>query len=73
MQHHYVIMFDDVTNEWIHDTETEESVFNDGTVYDTETEMWQYSYQGDGVFIPNEEKLCAKVSLMIDQLNKETK
>jgi hypothetical protein len=66
-------MFDDVANEWIHDTETEESVFNDGTVYDTETEMWQYSYQGDGVFIPNEEELCAKVFLMIGQLNKETK
>ena len=35
MQHHYVIMFDDVANEWIHDTETEEDVFSDGTVYDS--------------------------------------
>ena len=73
MQHHYVIMFDDVTNEWIHDTETESTVFNDGTVYNPREEMWQYAYEGDGVFIFNEEELCAKVSVMINQLNEETK
>lgn len=73
MQHHYVIMFDDVTNEWTHDTDTESTVFNDGTVYNPREEMWQYAYKGDGVFIPNEEELCAKVSVMINQLNEEMK
>lgn len=73
MQHHYVIMFDDVKNKWIHDTDTEEDVFDDGTAYDTKTREWLSPYIGDGVFIPNEEELCTKVSLMIDQLNKETK
>jgi hypothetical protein len=73
MQHHYVVMFDDVENIWIHDNATEDDVFNDGTAYDPKTKEWFYPYQGEGVFLPNEEDLCAKISLMIDQLNKETK
>jgi hypothetical protein len=73
MQHHYVIMFDDVTNEWIHDTETEEDVFSDGTAYDSKAKEWISPHIGDGVFIDNEEELCAKVSVMINQLNEETK
>jgi hypothetical protein len=73
MQHHYVIMFDDVENEWIHDTETEENVFSDGTAYDPKMKVWERAYQGDEMFILNEEETCAKVSLMIGQLNKETK
>ena len=73
MQHHYVIMFDDVTNEWTHDTDTEEDVFDDGTVYDTKTKKWTSPYIGDGVFIDNEEELCVKVSLMVRKLNEEMK
>ena len=73
MQHHYVIMFDDVTNEWTHDTDTEEDIFDDGTAYDTKEKQWINPYIGDGVFIPNEEELCAKVSVIINQLNEETK
>jgi len=73
MQHHYIIQFDDVANKWTHDTETEEDVLGDGTAYDPNTKQWMSSYVGDGVFIDNEEELCTKVSLMINQLNKETK
>ena len=71
MQHHYVIMFDDVTNGWVHDTETEEDVFSDGTAYDSKAKEWISPYIGNEVFIPNEEESIAKVSLMINQLNGE--
>ena len=73
MQHNYVIMFDDVTNKWVHATDTEEGLFDNLTAYNPDTKKWEYPYKGDGVYIPNEEELCSKVYLMIDQLNKETK
>lgn len=73
MQHHYVIMFDDEVNKWVHATDIEGDRFDCHTAYNPTTNMWEHPYLGDGVYIPNEEELCAKVYLMIDQLNKETR
>jgi hypothetical protein len=69
-KHHFIIVFDDEINKWVHATDVEEEVFTSGTAYDIETGLWEHGYQGGEVFLPNEEEACAKVSLMIKQLNK---
>lgn len=73
MKHYYVIMFDDEVNKWVHATDIEEEIFTSGTAYDVATGLWEQPYQGDGVYLPNEEEACAKVVAMVEQLNKETK
>ena len=44
LQHHYIVRFDDDTKTWLWDIETEELVFPDGTVYDTEIERWEMPF-----------------------------
>ena len=68
-KHHFIIVFDDEVNKWVHATDIEEEVFTSGTAYDTATGLWEHGYQGGEVFLPNEEEACAKVTAMIDQLN----
>jgi len=73
MKHCYVFMFDDEANEWVHATSVEEEKFDSYTAYNPISENWEHPYKGDGTYIPNEEKTCAKVSLMIEQLNEKAK
>jgi hypothetical protein len=46
---HYVVTFDNVTNEWILDDDTLTARFPDGTVYDDANEEWRDEYLGDAV------------------------
>jgi hypothetical protein len=46
---HYVVTFDNVTNEWIIDDDTLTARFPDGTVYDDANEEWRDEYLGDAV------------------------
>ena len=68
-QYHYAIMFDEETNRWDIDIDTEESVFANGTIYNTETREWEYGYAGDGEFTGREQELSEELSKLLDDWN----
>ena len=68
-RYHYAIMFDEETNRWNIDIDTEEQVFNEGSIYNTETREWEYGYAGDGEFIGREEEITEALSNFLDKQN----
>jgi hypothetical protein len=68
-------MYDDQTNSWEWDTDSEETRFSEGTIWysDKETQWgyseWGYSYLGEGEYHPLEEKLSDTIQKLIGQLN----
>ena len=68
-QYHYIIMFDDETNEWNLDVDNEESAFPNGTIYNDEINTWEYGYAGDGNFIGIEDTLSTQLSRQMDKWN----
>lgn len=68
-RYHYVVMFDENTNHWSVDIDTEDSAFPNGTIYDEETKCWEYGYAGDGQFIGQEQELTEQLSQQLDKWN----
>lgn len=68
-RYHYAIVFDEETNRWSIDIDTEERVFNEGSIYNTETRDWEYGYAGDGNFIGREQELTELISQFLDNQN----
>lgn len=68
-QYHFVVMFDEETNRWTLDYDTEESAFPNGTIYNQATREWEYGYGGDGIFIGNEQEVAESLSELLDLNN----
>lgn len=68
-QYHFTIMFDEEKNRWSIDIDTEESAFPSGTIYNTESEEWEYGYAKEGNFTGQEQEITEQLSQMLDQLN----
>jgi hypothetical protein len=68
-KYHWVIVFDQ-QNKWHIEPEVEEEVFNDGTIYDTDTHSWKSGYEGDGVYDEEDMKLTSRLMVELDKLNK---
>ena len=68
-KHHWVVVFDKQKG-WHIEPEVEEEVFNDGTIYDTETNNWKSGYEGDGVYDEEDMKLTSQLMVELDKLNK---
>lgn len=68
-QYHFVIMFDDETNQWDFDIDGEEIAFNNGTIYNDETKSWEFGYAGDGNFVGMEDTLSTQLSRQLDKWN----
>lgn len=67
-QYHFAIMFDEETNRWSIDIDTEERAFPEGTILD-ENEGWLYGYAGDGNFVGMEQELTEQLSQQLDKWN----
>lgn len=68
-KYHFVIMFNDETNQWDFDTDGEEIAFSSGTIYNNETDNWEYGYAGDGNYVGIEEQLAEQLSKQLDKWN----
>ena len=68
-QYHYVVVFDEQKG-WHIEPEVEQDVFPNGTIYNTDTESWEYGYQGDGIFFDSELELTSQLTIALDKLNK---
>ena len=67
--YHYVVMFNEDDNRWDIDIDGEESAFPNGTIYNHETQEWEYGYAGDGNFTGKEQELSEKLSQALDRWN----
>jgi len=68
-KHHFVVMFDSETKEWIWDTETETAKFPDGTIWDEVKKEWYRGYMGDGGYDPVDEKIAEYFPQVIETLD----
>lgn len=69
----YVLSYDDEVGKWDLDIDLEEQRFKYGTIYNNETEKWEYAYIGEGKFNADEEKRTGQISLALKYLNNLTK
>jgi len=67
-EHTFVIKYTN-KNGWEWDTDTESARFDDGTIYDTETQEWETSYKGDGEYVDNDDEIGEKLSAILALAN----
>jgi hypothetical protein len=70
-QHHYIVSYNTERKEWELDADAEAVKYDNGTIYDYETDTWHRDYDGDGVFFPESERLGEIIGSAVSQLNKE--
>ena len=46
-EYHFVIKFDEGTGIWSWDTDVEEARFDDGTIYNSDTDKWLSGYESE--------------------------
>lgn len=68
-EYSYVIVYKE--NEgWQIDTESEEQFFPNGTIYDSNTTLWEHGYKGEGEYEPNERAVTEQLCEALSQLNR---
>lgn len=69
-QYHYVVSYTEGEG-WAIDTDSEETRFPDGTIYDTEKNEWQFAYLGDGKFNGREQELTEQLMEILKREGKK--
>jgi hypothetical protein len=70
-EHHYIIKFDDITQEWSHDSDSEEVRFPDGTIWEENTNEWFFPYIGEGEFYRKADEIDEQLPKVISLLNEK--
>ena len=70
--HHFIISYDSISKQWIHDIDQEEIHYNDGTVWSEIAQQWSSGYLGDGEHDQEDADLCEKINAALEQLNTNT-
>jgi hypothetical protein len=67
-EHIFIIKY---TNEngWEWDTDTESVCFDNGTIYDTETEKWTPAHLGEGEYVDNDDEISEKLGSILQLAN----
>jgi hypothetical protein len=68
-EHHFVVSFNEETSEWKWDTDVEEARFEEGTIYNTDSNEWSSGYLGDGEYNPAEEELVEQLKHALYVMN----
>jgi hypothetical protein len=68
-EHHFVVIFDEGTGQWRWDTEIEEARFEEGTIYNYDTNEWSSGYLGDGEYEPAEDMLIGQLKYALNVMN----
>ena len=71
-EYHFIVKYSEQEG-WSLDTDTEEALFDNGTIYDTETDRWEYGYLGEGEFNGQEDELASLLHLKLNLMNKPIK
>lgn len=67
--HYFVVAHDTDTGRWSIDADTEQAFFNDGTIYDTDTETWSHDYLGLDTWFPGSRELLEVIKSAIKNMN----
>lgn len=68
-EHHFVVSFNEETGKWQWNTDSEEAHFDEGTIYNSDTEEWSSGYLGDGEYDPAEEGLVEQLKHALYVMN----
>lgn len=68
-EHHFVVKFSEATGTWSWDTDVEEARFDEGTIFNYDTNEWSSGYLGDGEYEPAEDKLIEQLSHGLTTMN----
>ena len=68
-EHHFVVSFNEETGKWQWNTDSEEAHFDEGTIYNSDTEEWSSGYLGDGEYDPAEGELVEQLKHAIYIMN----
>jgi hypothetical protein len=68
-EHHFVVSYNEATKEWKWDTSVEEARFDEGTIFNYETNEWSSGYLGDGEYEPAEEGLIEQLRQALNVMN----
>ena len=66
-EYHYVVKWSD-ENGWEIDSDSEETRFPDGTIYDSE-QGWQFGYLGEGEYTGDEQELSDTLADILELHN----
>lgn len=68
-EHHFVVTFNEQTGEWKWDTDVEEARFDEGTIFNYDTNEWSSGYLGDGEYEPAEDRLIEQLQQGLHTMN----
>ena len=68
-EHHVVVSFNEESGEWKWDTVVEEARFEEGTIFNTDSNEWSSGYLGDGEYDPAEEELVEQLKHALYVMN----
>jgi hypothetical protein len=68
-EHHFVVSFNEETGKWKWDTDVEEARFEEGTIYNIDSNEWSSGYLGDGEYDTAEEELVEQLKHAIYVMN----
>ena len=68
-EHHFVVSFNEESGEWKWDTDVEEARFEEGTIYNIDSNEWSSGYLGDGEYEPAEEGLVEQLKHALYVMN----
>ena len=67
-EYFYVVSWSEKSG-WTINSELEESVFPDGTIYDHDSKEWSVAYKGDGEWEENEQELSEQLIDILETHN----
>ena len=69
--HHFIVMFDEETQRWQWDIDTEDALFGEGTLYSCELDDWLYRDQVSKEVQERNQRLADKLTAQLDKWNNE--
>lgn len=68
IEHHFIVKYS-TENGWEWDTDSEEMRFQDGTIWNSDTQEWSIGYAGDGEYVDNDDVIGENLGSAIQLMN----
>lgn len=68
IEHHFIVKYS-TENGWEWDTDSEEARYDEGTVWNSETDTWSSGYAGEGEYVDNDDTIGDTLSSALQLMN----
>lgn len=68
-EHHFIVSYNEATKQWHWNTDAEEARFEEGTIFNYDTNEWSSGYLGEGEYEPAEEALIEQLRQALNVMN----